>query len=393
MRILYVATKYDYGDPARGFSFEHETFLPSLLRMGNDILYFDFVTLLSKLGRPAMNRRLWEVVRAERPDLLFCVLFEEQLDRETVSRISTETDTLTMNWFCDDHWRFDDFSCHWAPCFNWVITTAQSALPKYAAAGYKNVIKSQWACNHHSYRRLDLPLCHDVTFVGQPHGDRRAVIDALQKAGIEVKVWGYGWNSGRLSQEEMIRVFNQSRINLNLSNASCPRSTHAPTPRAATRRWVSSTLDTLPLGGAIKTLGKRILGPHRAVSVTPIDRPRRPGQATEYAEQIKARNFEVPGCGGFMLTGAAEDLGSYYTIGSEIESFDDLDSLVEKARWYLDHEDERATVAKAGYERTLREHTYAHRFAEIFQCVGLPAPALEAIIAGTVCPGQSEEVH
>jgi len=71
---------------------------------------------------------------------------------------------------------------------------------------------------------------YDVSFVGQPHGNRRQVISALRKAGINVYVWGGGWESGRLSQEEMIRVFNQSRINTtvvctlttNLKRAAAP---------------------------------------------------------------------------------------------------------------------------------------------------------------------------
>jgi len=392
MRILYVAMKYDYGDPGRGFSFEHVTFYDSLVRTGHDILYFDFMTLYRELGQRAMNRRLWEVVRAEKPQLLFCVLFQDQLDKRTIRRISRETDAVAMNWFCDDHWRFDDFSRYWAPCFDWAITTAQSALPKYARMGYQHVIKSQWACNHHSYRKLALPLRYDVTFVGQPHGDRREVIDALRKAGIAVTVWGHGWESGRVSQEEMIRVFNQSRINLNLSNASSPLLGAEERRTPPIRKWVSHSLDAIPFGRNVKALAKSAVGSRRVVPSAPAGHAGRLAEARRYAEQIKARNFEVPGCGGFMLTGEAENLENYFQDGEEIVCFADTDDLIQKARYYLRHEDERAAIARAGYERTLREHTYAHRFTEIFQRVGLPTPALEAVLAGTVCPGQTEEV-
>ncbi len=207
MQILYVAMKYDYGIPEQGLSFEHENFHDTLIHMGYDILYFDFMSLYQEFGREEMNRRLWATVKSEKPDLLFCFLYKEELDRDVMRRITEETGTPTLNWFADDHWKFDNYSRFWAPCFTWSVTTANSALPKYAAIGYTHVIKSQWACNHYSYRKLNLPLLYDVTFVGQAHGIRRQIIFALEDAGINVQTWGKGWKRGRVRQEEMIRIF------------------------------------------------------------------------------------------------------------------------------------------------------------------------------------------
>ena len=67
------------------------------------------------------------------------------------------------------------------------------------------------------------------------------------------------------------------------------------------------------------------------------------------------------------MTGPAEDLDSYYEFGKEMVCFHDTRDLIQKIKYYLSHEDERLAVAQAGYERTLREHTYAHRFDDIFQ--------------------------
>lgn len=321
MKILYVAMKYDYGDPQRGLSFEHCNFYDTLAHMGHEVIYFDFMSLLKEHGKQRMNAMLLDTVKTESPDLLFSLLFTDEIDNEVLSTISRETDTVTVNWFCDDHWRFDNYSKYWAPCFNWATTTATSALPKYAKLGYKNVIKTQWACNHFSYRKLNLPLKYDVTFVGQPHGTRRNIISALYRANIDVQTWGHGWEAGRLTQEGMVEVFNQSRINLNLSNSS----TSGAGRLAFWRRQV---------------------------------------------DQIKGRNFEIPGCGGFQLSGMADNLGDYYRIGSEIECFADTAELISKVRYYLENEAERAAVAAAGYNRTLAEHTYEIRFNEIFAQIG-----------------------
>ena len=398
MRILYAAMKYDYGKPEQGFSFEHYNFYHSLLHMGHDILYFDYMTLMQQHGRDRMNRRLKEVVALENPDLLFAVLFTDQFDPLVLHEL-TDTRLQTVNWFCDDHWRFDNYSRNWAPCFTWVVSTAASALPKYASLGYCNVIKSQWGCNDVLYRKMNMPMKYDVSFVGQPHGNRRQVIAALRKAGINVNVWGGGWDSGRLSQEEMIRVFNQSRINLNLSNASKPTDVSLPTitptvfSSETVRSRLSRSLDVVPFGSQVKAMGKGWLtglcGPLAASAESePAETP-----DVHYSDQIKGRNFEVPGCGGFLLTGMAENLGQYYEIGKEVVCFDDRHDLIEKVRYYLKHENERAVIAQAGYERTLREHTYARRFREIFEQIGASKPQFLNRAGQGVPPGCTIEVQ
>ena len=377
MRILYVAMKYDYGRPEQGCSFEHCNFYDSLVHMGHDILYFDFMTLLKEYGRESMNRRLAEVAKTERPDLMFSVLFKDEFDPRTVRALSEERGITTVNWFCDDHWRFDNFTCHWAPCFTWSVTTAASALPKYQSLKYRNVIKSQWACNHFLYKKAGEDLRYDVTFVGQPHGNRRQVIQALQKAGVNVLTWGNGWESGRISQQQMIDVFGRSRINLNMANSSvrmqgiAPDAERAESLGASTIRGrVGRVLDKVPFGTHMRTIGAALLKPadqahHTTVSVL----------GGNYADQIKGRNFEIPGCGGFQLTGSADNLEQYYQDGREVAIFHDDDELISKIRYYLAHDEERSAIAQSGYERTLREHTYAHRFREIFSTMGCSGTA------------------
>ena len=359
MRLLHVALKYDYGIRERGLSFEHHTFYDALVNMGHDVVYFDIGELHQKYGFEKMNRRLAEVVRAEKPDLLFCVLFR-YLDQETMRAISKIGNTITLNWFCDDHYRFEDLSRGWAPCFNWVVTTSQTALPKYKRMGYHNIIKSQWACNHFLYRKIDLPLKYDVTFVGQPLADRRSLIESLRVSGINATAWGAGWEAGRLSQDEMIRVFNQSRINLNLSSSISADKYYSRHRLLRLRRWIAKHMD-------------------RA--------------RTEYLTAIKGRNFEIPGCGGFMLSGDSENLRDYYDFGKEIAIYNNPDDLVRQVRYYLEHEDERAKIAQAGYERTMREHTYAHRFSEIFTKIGLRSPTVEDILPGGVSAGETVEIQ
>ena len=112
-----------------------------------------------------------------------------------------------------------------------------------------------------------------------------------------------------------------------------------------------------------------------------------------YPEQIKGRNFEVPGCGGFLLTGKAENLEAYYEIDKEVACFDDMDDLIKKVKYYLSDEKLRDTIAARGYQRTLDEHTYVHRFTEIFERLGLLTETRQSSFNQNVHPGVNEEIH
>lgn len=318
--------KWDYGFPERGLSFEHTNLYDALINMeGLDVRHFDFMALFKEGGQERVASELRVAVDDYRPDLVFAVLFTDEVPAEVLAELRDRPGLFTFNWFCDDHWRFEDFTSRYAPLFNACSTTAQSALPKYEALGYTNVIKTQWGCNHHLYKPTGRPPRFDVTFVGQPHGNRREVLAKLSRATVPVSSWGQGWEAGRLSQQEMIEVFAESRINLNLSNASVRKSSW--------RRWLR--------------------------------------RDTAYGDQIKGRNFEIPGCGGFQLSGTSEDLETYFEPDGEIVIFRNDEELADAVTCYLADEPRRAAIAEAGYRRVLAEHTYAHRFTEIFRILGL----------------------
>lgn len=310
LRVLFAAPKFDYGDPRRGLGIEENYFLNTLVAMGHEVVRFDSLGLLRRRGKRIANELLAATVEKYRPDLMFAVLFKTEFDPSVLDQIRSDLDGRTIAWFCDDQWRFEPFSRIWAPHFGLAVTTSPKALRLYHDAGINNVLLSQWACNHFLYRPLPLPKKCDVSFVGQPHGDRPEVVQRLRRAGIDIQTWGFGWPNGRVTQDEFIQIISESRINLNLSNASV---------------------------GAI--------------------------------EQLKGRDFEVPGCRAFLITKRTDDLDRYYDVGREVEAYDSVEDLVLKIRHYLAAPEERERISEAGYRRTLAEHTMEKRLTEIFENV------------------------
>jgi len=342
MKILYIGMKHEYGKKELGYSFEHYNFYDSLTKMNNEIIYFPFDEIMLGKGRDEMNKELLKTVQKEKPDFCFFFLFQDEIKKQTIKEITQEKGITTLNWFADDHFRFCNFSKYYAPLFDWVSTTDSQAVKKYHN---KNVIKTQWACNHFLYKPSSLEKIYDVSFVGQPHSDRRKIVNQIRKAGINIKCWGNGWEAGRVSQDEMIKIFSQSKINLNLTKSSGNINFKA----------LASVFLKKELNNSLKLINPKYWIPNLQ---SILDKKR---------EQIKGRNFEIPGSGGFLLTSNADNLTDYYEDGKEIVIYKDINDMIDKIKYYLEHNEERESIAQAGYERTIREHTYEKRFNNIFK--------------------------
>ena len=89
------------------------------------------------------------------------------------------------------------------------------------------------------------------------------------------------------------------------------------------------------------------------------------------ASGVTLRPFEITS-GGTMMLGQVfrEEMPELWVDGKEYSSFNGPDDLRKKIKYYLEHEDERRQIAKNGFERTRRDHTYYDRIKNIFEIVG-----------------------
>jgi spore maturation protein CgeB len=81
------------------------------------------------------------------------------------------------------------------------------------------------------------------------------------------------------------------------------------------------------------------------------------------------RLYETTGVGTLLLTDWKQNLAEMFEPGTEVAVYRTPEECVETIHYYLEHEAERDRVARAGHERTLREHTYRQRMAQLVDLV------------------------
>jgi hypothetical protein len=161
--------------------------------------------------------------------------------------------------------------------------------------------------------------------------------------------------------------------------------------RAAARTGVRARVASLPLLGGVARRASRILlgGPARHARAPSVDeriaRRARPSLfGLEMFQQLhdsrvtlnthidispvnasNMRLFEATGVGTCLLTDWKSNLPDLFEPDAEVVAYRDAAECIEKVKYLLSHEAERRRIAAAGQRRTLRDHTFESRAAQI----------------------------
>lgn len=93
----------------------------------------------------------------------------------------------------------------------------------------------------------------------------------------------------------------------------------------------------------------------------------------DYPYYVSDRFFEAPGRGAFQIFPRIIGLEGLMKEDEEIVNynFGDFDQLKEKIDYYLNHDDEREAIRRAGHRRIHADHTYLQRWEHIFKVLEL----------------------
>nr|CAJ71380.1 hypothetical protein kustc0635 [Candidatus Kuenenia stuttgartiensis] len=90
----------------------------------------------------------------------------------------------------------------------------------------------------------------------------------------------------------------------------------------------------------------------------------------ENRDQTNLRNFEIPACKGFQLCNRTPQLLKIFKEGEEIALYENEQELIDKIRYYLDHEEARIKVAENGFKAVINgDHTYKSRCKQLISAV------------------------
>lgn len=332
MKVLYVDLKYDYGLASRGLNdIGRLGFEKGFRDLGHEVDCFYYDDYLQS-NREVLQKELIQKAKSWNPDIIFFVFFKDHFSFETLDVLKSEF--ITINWFGDDTWRFESFSSKFSPHLSFSVTTDKWSVDKYKELDHQvKVIRSQWASlefevNDNNFSGYEF----DVSFVGAAQRVRKWFVKELGKQGVNVNCFGHGWTNGPVSGDRMREIFRASKINLNLSN--------------------SNTLDVRFLLSSLKGFYNGIFSP-------------------KTASQIKARNFEIPYCGGFQMTDYVPGIEDYFEIGKELVCYKDVNEAAHLIKYYLKNQNERESIRKACIQRVRTEHTYTNRLKEVLKEIDL----------------------
>ncbi|MCC6764887.1 MAG: glycosyltransferase [Deltaproteobacteria bacterium] len=346
LKVLVATPLYGGSWPIAGYAAR------ALGELGHDAHLLDLAPFhdafqgLTRFGARRAQRRVLEAgfcdvmaagiaaaVDALEPDLVLA-LAQAPLNASALEAIGRRG-VLRALWFVEDYrvmtyWRelarhYDYvFTIQTEPCLDAMAQVTDARLA-YLPCGFDPRVHRPLVLDAAEQAELG----SDVSFVGAGYRNRRLAFRRFLD--LDFKIWGNDWDGAadlarvlqrsgaRVDTEDAVRIFNASKINVNLH---------------------SSTY-------------------HEGVD------PR--------GDFVNPRTFELAGAGAFQLVDRRALLPPLFAEGRELAVVDSAAGLRAAAEHYLAHEDDRLALAGRARQRALAEHTYARRMEDLLAAVIGPA--------------------
>ncbi len=278
------------------------------------------------LDTEAVNRRLVEAAGDFEPDLVW-IEKGNMIRPATLARLRETVPGAVLASYSDDDmfaaWNRTRAYAAGLKFYDVVFTTKSynADADELPSLGARRVVMVDKAYDPDQHRPLELvpaerrELAAEAGFIGSFATERLEALRLLAAAGVPVRVWGNGWEG-----------VSGSTPNLTIESAA-----------------LVNTGDDLRYSKGIAAT---------RVNLGFLRKANRDLQTD--------RSIEIPACGGFLLAEHSDEHARLFEDGREAVFFTSPDDMLAKARYYLDHEDERAAIAAAGRKRC-EESGYTHR--------------------------------
>jgi hypothetical protein len=287
-------------------NFDYTNWILSFNKIFQEVIVYDQAKNFIEKGSDATQDEIIEIIRRERPKYLIWPSMSYEISEITFQK-ARDLGVATIGFFFDDATRFDEYSIHFIPFIDYIVTVDnKSSGKKYEKLG-ANSIYCGFFPSKQVFLKKPVQKMYDVSFVGSNIADREEYISFLRSNGINIHTFGKDWNSKYLTTKEMVHIYNKSKINLNF-----------------VKSYHSSQ------------------------------------------KQIKARVFEICLSGGFLLTEHVDELTDYYTIGKDIDTFNTKEEAIAKINYYLKNDQKRDKIANAGYQKTKTFYSFEQSIHTLF---------------------------
>lgn len=293
-----------------------------------------FEKLRLPLDKYGQNKKVVQYVRDNDVGYVFVVKGNQITPRTLRSLKKIRPGLKLISWSQDDMFALHNRSLYytWAIKYYDLIVTQKSYncnAEELPALGAKNILfqnKAYLPAIHHPYENCEgAKERHDVLFIGSAEHDRFHLMNYLATNGIEVHIYGSGWDAG----------YYQHNAHPNM-----------------------------------KIHLKALVGEDyaRALSCSKITL----GFLRKQNRDLQtSRTVEIPACGGFMLAERTAEQHALFTEGIEAEYFSSNTELLEKVHFYLNNDPARQRIANAGRNKCLSaDYSYHRRAKDILKVIG-----------------------
>ena len=327
-----------------------------------------------------------EVIEAKRTgpvDLFFSYFYNAHFDPTAFDELR-KLGIPSINFYCNSIYQFDLVS-KIAACADFSWHPERAASPLYKSVG-GNPVWVTFGADPDLYRPIDGSMrAPKACFVGQRYADRASLLTKLFSAGVPVDIYGGGWEEkvdqadlpykdstylGRVQRRSgtfgsYVNIARNTFTKHGLKNGFSRLSKRAI--EAANNRR-----NSVKLRPSVKGIARdmvHVLNAYEvALNFSNVWADGEPG--SRLTPHIRLRDFEAPMSGACYLTGATEEIGEFYEIGVEIDTYQDTEELIDKARFYLHNPHAAAHLRMRGFLRARAEHTWTRRFEELFRKMG-----------------------